>query len=350
MEKLIMYAASLSRRKKLGLMLVVIMAPVLAFAWDHMFRHGEGALAEKSGIMQMKGFVPDPEIATVGDSVEGAGSPGASWAGEILSLGNLPIQPQREGTLVEWKVRIGDRVREGDVLAKLSAPPLMPDLTRMLAEQASMLAEARAGAETTKVYAQKNNQQLANLLNAIGIATQDSQAILSGNSLALPTAKVAVEQAQKAADAMRQNIRSFLDQTIAAHLRTVSNAVTVSAFRAGSFNRMYGQIDPQNQYTYEAALLKLIEALRDPGAVPFEEAEQYFVSAVRLANTTVDSTDVMDIKPMMRMDQNEYLEMASKYREMEAEAAMKATEYKLMSVEQTKMYAQDRKMIDEQIA
>ncbi|MDO8558696.1 MAG: hypothetical protein Q7S09_05990, partial [bacterium] len=136
----------------------------------------------------------------------------------------------------------------------------------------------------------------------------------------------------------------------AAHLRTVSNAVTVSAFRAGSFNRMYGQIDPQNQYTYEAALLNLIEALRDPGAVPFEETEQYFVSAVRLANTTIDSPDIMDIKPMMRMDQNEYLEMASKYREMEAEAAMKATEYKLMSVEQTKMYAQDRKMIDEQIA
>ena len=34
---------------------------------------------------------------------------GISWPGEIVSLGNIEIQPQREGTITEWKVNIGQK-------------------------------------------------------------------------------------------------------------------------------------------------------------------------------------------------------------------------------------------------
>ena len=56
-----------------------------------------------------------------------------SWPGEVVSLGEIEIQPQREGTIVEWLVHIGERVSAGQAVARLSAPPAMPELTAMLA-------------------------------------------------------------------------------------------------------------------------------------------------------------------------------------------------------------------------
>ena len=82
---------------------------------------------------------------------------GTSWPGEIISSGDVEVQPQREGTIVEWKVKIGQKVSQGQVLARLSAPPATPELTRTLAEQAQSLTRAKANAEAQATFVEKIN-------------------------------------------------------------------------------------------------------------------------------------------------------------------------------------------------
>ncbi len=85
-------------------------------------------------------------IGTTSDDV------GTSWPGEIISAGDVEVQPAREGTIVEWKAKIGQRVTQGQVLARLSAPPATPELTRTLAEQAQNLTRARAQAQAQATF------------------------------------------------------------------------------------------------------------------------------------------------------------------------------------------------------
>ena len=95
-------------------------------------------------------------VETVGaNGVKDGATLGTSWPGEIVSLGDVEIQPVREGTIVEWFVNVGQKVRRGQAIARLSAPPAMPEITQMVAEQAKMVAEAHAEATAMENYATK---------------------------------------------------------------------------------------------------------------------------------------------------------------------------------------------------
>src|SRR3989338_4941121 len=50
-------------------------------------------------------------IETAGENqIEGAEDIGISWPGEIISLGDIEVQPQREGAIVEWKATMEQKV------------------------------------------------------------------------------------------------------------------------------------------------------------------------------------------------------------------------------------------------
>ena len=64
----------------------------------------------------------DSIVAVVGaedSSIIGNTKSNNSWSGEIISLNNLQVQPDREGTISQWYVRIGERVYAGQVMGKL---------------------------------------------------------------------------------------------------------------------------------------------------------------------------------------------------------------------------------------
>ncbi|MBI5152883.1 MAG: HlyD family efflux transporter periplasmic adaptor subunit [Parcubacteria group bacterium] len=265
-----------------------------------------------------------------------------SWPGEVISYGNVPIQPQRDGTIIEWRVKIGERVEAGEVLALLSAPPAMPELVQMLAEQAEGRARMRAQAAATKRFTELNNEQLSVLLQTVETTTNGSQSatlVKSGNS---GTARAAVEQVRGVATTMRHNLRTALEQTLSKHAKIVGNVNIISFFNSTSFNRMYGAGDQQNQNIYGLLFMQLVQELKNPDALPVDIASRYFSSFARLANTSIGE-DLVDIREMATEDQEKFFDMLAKYREAEAMVTMKEAEYGLE-------YAEQKKEIQEKIA
>ena len=301
----------------------------------------DGALAEDEAIEEAtedQGSLVD----IVGDERLAGSSSGNSWAGSIISLGTTPVQPAREGSIVSWMVKIGDRVYVGQPIAKLSEPPAMPDLTNMLATEAKMLAEKRAALETTKKFVVQNNAQLKTQLIGLEQSSKDSNTLLSSN--------VSIDQAKAAVLAMRGEIRAFLDQMVSEHVNTITNTHVASLYRGGSIYTSYGVLDQETRNTTDTNLYLLIAALKDPKALPLDEATQYLSAAVRMAHSSVYAEGVEDIRPMMKGDQEEFLDMVSKFKDAEADVSMKATEYENMNLEQKRMLVTDRKMIEEKIA
>ncbi|MDO8572595.1 MAG: hypothetical protein Q7S11_02365 [bacterium] len=244
-------------------------------------------------------------VATVGAEIAtGTESPGSSWSGEIVSLGNIPIQPQREGTIVEWRVKIGQWVNEGQTLGKLSPPPATPELISMLADKAELLARARAQATTTEIFTEKTIEQLKTLSSSF---EKEASGVQIKNTVS----------------AQKQNVRVFIDQILFKHGSVASNATTPSSFRFGSLNRQYGQLDQSNQNAYELAFMRLAKELNNPDVFPFDSAREYLAVAVRLANTTQESSEITDIRTMMREDQEKFLTML-------AEITTTEIEYKTM--------------------
>lgn len=102
-------------------------------------------------------------VETIGqDSVDGE-QPGASWPGEIVSAGDVQIQPTREGTVAEWKVSIGQTVQRGEVIGRMFAPASSPEFTVTLAEASKALAGARAELEAQVAFSDVRKNQLATL-------------------------------------------------------------------------------------------------------------------------------------------------------------------------------------------
>src|SRR3989344_9079563 len=95
----------------------------------------------------------DAMVAVVGaedSSIIGNTKSNNSWSGEIISLNNLQVQPDREGTISQWYVHIGERVKVGQVIGKLSRPPQTPEMISMLSEKSQMLSESRTNVEALR--------------------------------------------------------------------------------------------------------------------------------------------------------------------------------------------------------
>lgn len=300
--------------------IIVIIISMVVFLGNGMIDE-RNMQASVSGSVQDSGASSDMlGIATVGgETVMGTETVGSSWPGKIVSLGNIPVQPQREGTLVDWRVKIGQWVNEGQVLGKLSAPPAMPELTAMLAEKAEMLARAQASASTTEIFTGKTIAQLKTLLASY--EKTDSTA-----------------KNKDVVTLQKQNLRVFIEQTLFKHGSMVSSATNPYYFRFGSLNKQYGQLDQSNQNAYELAFMKLAVALREPETFPFELAREYFVVAVLLANTTVESSEPTDIRMTMRDDYEKFLTMFS-------EITMKGVEYDTMGRDIQEKIADNERML-----
>jgi multidrug efflux pump subunit AcrA (membrane-fusion protein) len=113
---------------------------------------------------------------TVGSETE-AFATFASWPGEIISPNDAEVQPPREGMIISWDVTIGEYIKAGQILGRLSAAPLTPELAKTLADQTESLTRARAGAnrrtffdtqsEITSIGLSSFPKKIANILYGI---------------------------------------------------------------------------------------------------------------------------------------------------------------------------------------
>lgn len=260
------------------------------------------------------------------------GKVGNSWPAEIISNQISQVQPQREGIISDWRVRIGESVYQGQVLGKISAPPGTPELISMLSEQTESLAMAKATAEATNDYTNKEQIRLNGLEESLSGDIEKSDQVFG----ALQSMRENVRVKQNA-------LRSLIERSLANHVSMITNFTDWRYVRSGGLNRgLYGVYNQNIQNSYENALLILAEKLKIQIDTPIIEAQDYFQLAVQLANNS--GMDAVDFKTDVAMDQEDFLDFLSEYKEAQAEVADKETEYKLMIREQGAILEKEKAM------
>jgi multidrug efflux pump subunit AcrA (membrane-fusion protein) len=261
-------------------------------------------------------------------------TPRNSWPGEIISSGLSQVQPQREGVITSWRVRIGDTVASGETLGTISAPPKTPELIAMLAEKTESMTRAKAQATIADEFAATERGRIESLKKSLeGTTASNSN-----------TTFAALELLRKTQENKLMALRSFIERAISNHVLTVTNYTDWRIVRYGGVNKQYGILNPVIQSSYETSLLKLISELKDEKNTPIESAKDYFGLAVRLANSSGDNELTNGFKTTAADDQKDFFEFLSEYREAEAELADKETEYKIMISEKGSMIEKDRTM------
>lgn len=261
-----------------------------------------------------------------------------SWPGEIISSEISQIQPQREGVVTSWRVRIGDSVSAGEVLGKISAAPATPELIKMLAEQAEMAARTKSQATIADNFSVKERARLEALKNSIS-GSAASTTDLSFSVLNAMREKLASKDAV---------VRSFLERTLRRHATILDRNRTTSwqYFMFINLNRKFGIIDPNIQGEFESAFAILGEKLKKQTDLPIEESQKYFSLLTKLANSSMDDADpdISGFKTAAAEDQKEFLDVLFDYRMAQAEVADKETEYKIMISEGNATAEKERSM------
>lgn len=327
----------------------------------------------------------DPSVAPVErtllaiERVESAqwdagGQPGDSWPGDIISWGDVEIQPTREGAIVEWLVGVGKRVQRGQPIARLSAPPAMPELTGMLAEQSKMRTEARADAQAMATYAQKNAAQLRTFRASLeqkksAVGTILGEGASSQQAQVTEAARTAWERARDQANAQQVRIRAIVEQSLIQEFPHIAEQPKdpFAFYRAKggwtlTFMPGIGTKNDQTQRAFRDAGWKLLEELDRSPTITEATASAYFVAAKNLASASMTSDELTlaalaELQAMIAEDRQMFLEAMQEFREAQTEAAMKETdwlmrktEYGMGRVDQNAELAEQMKEIDEQIA
>lgn len=247
-------------------------------------------------------------VATVGEEeslIVGNSMSNNSWPGEIISLSNLQVQPDREGTISQWSVRIGEKVRAGQVLGKLSRPPQMPDAIMALSEKSQMLGEARTSVEALRTYTTKRIVQL-NQLRTDGENNNSTSLISSKKKLAQVVLRGSIS-----------SIFSMLyGQSSIPPLTSVPKLQLKSAF---------GAIDSSSRNQFTDILLSALTDLKDTSIVPEKSGLLYFDSAIKLANASMPDGEMFTeanldtLKQMLIKDQSEFITVLGEIKSMGAD-------------------------------
>ncbi len=320
----------------IGIALILTLSAILGLTF---FPHSNATLTQNSNFEGAGTLASASSVGTAGyEGLVNVPVMDNSWPGEIISSDVAQIQPQREGVITNWNVRIGDVVQEGDVLGKISAPPATPELVVMLAEKAEGLARARAQARASDEFAVKEQKRFDAMNDALG------NKAASNVNLSL-----AILNSMRETVVVRHDIlRSFVERALARHVVLLSSFFDWRQFRFGGLNKQYGSLNRNMQNAYEVSLVTLIQKLKDSFELPIAEAQNYFSLLAQLANNSstsdLDSESVNDFKMSSVDDQKEFLDLLGEYRMAQAELADKETEYKLMISEQGAMIAKERSM------
>lgn len=242
----------------------------------------------------------------------------ASWPGEIISPNDADVQPPREGTIVSWNVTIGEYVNAGEVLGRLSAAPLTPELATTLAERAAEVAQAKSKLASTQSFVGQSKTQLTTF------TTND-------------TAQRAIDEAKQAANAAGETAKSVLRQSVVQEFSEFSgNNRDILSSKDSAFSTIlpwwFGVTNSSLRDKYVMATVKTVTALeKDP--VPQQEGLAYFLAATQLAAASISSgegftqTQLNDLRELISEHQASFNEAVEKYREALLTVSEKEKEY-----------------------
>jgi multidrug efflux pump subunit AcrA (membrane-fusion protein) len=312
--------------------LIVVLGTVASFSYIKTSAKAENPSSATSQAAQ--GGV---EVARYGSSTEGYAESGNSWPGEIVSLGNLPVQPPRDGTIASWRVHIGEKVYAGQTIGNLSRAPSNPDNVAMLAEQSSMLAMAQVKNDSEQAYAEKRLKQLEELRATIVTAQTQTATIVSGDdaSAAVPSV-VSIKRA-----AVRATLRGAIADT---YPMLSGNPTLPSRWTDIALRSAIGAQSSGLRNSFQSVMYRVMNDLNSSTIVPIDSGMAFFDFAIRLADASIadesfSGADISGLKTQLHQDQAMFLASVNEMKEAE-----------LMSIDKTKDYTERLREIDNEIA
>lgn len=288
--------------------------------------------------------ISDVEIAIAGatSSVDTSGVEN-SWPGELISLGSIPVQPAREGTIASWNVHVGQRVAAGEVLGTLSVPSAMPDTVAMLADEQKMVSMARVSAEAKRVYTKGRILQLEEL-RANAERSQSASQILLGGSI--PIVQTTGGANISMIEAKKQTLRAMLRGTLATTYPMLSGNGTLPArWTAVALKDPIGAQNVSLRDGFPSILFAAITDIDTLDKLPIASGLAYFDLTIKLADasipngSTLTEAGLLELKAMLHKDQELFIMAVDKLRETQ-----------LMAVDTEKMSYEQVRMIDNDIA
>lgn len=355
-----------------GVLVLGSLATIVAFE-KGVFSKTDKASETSSGVKSAT--VTAVAIETVGGAeLADSEAVGSSWPGELISAGDVEVQPQREGSIVEWKVKIGQKVTQGQVLARLSAPAISPDLTRTLAEQAQNLARAKAQATATATFAEKNKQQLESLRVQIvssGKQISDSLSDSSGSdrSKSLATLEASASASNKDVELKTQTVKDYSTQAVRKVFAGFTNYSSdpITTYKQSSQNFYFylrSGLGGQNGATQTDFTRELIDTLKaisnDTESIGqqtlrfLQSADSVVASSYQVEGSsdtlTVLRTTVSAERASLSEKISDLSEAKTESAKIQSELASKRTEFSLTAANTSKETAEKLKEIDEKVA
>ena len=306
-------------------------------------------------------------VETASDGGTGAlGSSSISWSGEILSNADVQIHPSREGQIAQWNVRLGQVVRQGQVLGRLTPPPASIELASAMAERTQALIIARAQSEATATLVQESKNQLAILQESLtrsrdaALALADSEVVrdiqtsegaanelaseLTVKEAAIAAAQAELEEAQSLLSFKWQSTRSAFERLafgFSGKLSPYGSAPATSdqadstSFR--QFSSSIGFLDTSSRNEYITALVQYLEALEDPQSLPNDAAIAYIEAARSLLNSSLsltgDSSEIDALRVVLNADEAVMLTALKDYQAAEATVTVREADVARISAE-----------------
>lgn len=226
------------------------------------------------------GAVSEIEVATVGATSSSDTSIISSWPAELVSLGNVPVQPPREGTIASWNVHIGQYVRAGQSLGTLSKPPSTPDVIAMLVEKSKELSEMRVHESSTRIYAEERIQQLTQLRTTLEASAKQKITLLNGTS-SNTTSLVESKKVQARAILKAAVVKTYVLMSGNSSLPTTHEGLILKY--------PIGIQAPSMRNNFAPIFFAVMSDLNDQSAFPSESGLAYFEVAGALLNASIPS-------------------------------------------------------------
>jgi multidrug efflux pump subunit AcrA (membrane-fusion protein) len=266
----------------------------------------------------------DSIVSVVGaenSSIIGNTKTNNSWSGEIISLSNLQVQPDREGTISEWYVRIGERVGAGQVIGKLSRPPQTPEMVSMLSEKSQMASESRTTFEALRTYTEKRIVQLKQLRVDTEKSNKQKIDLLGSNTGVNDNLLSSIASKKK----MTQVVLQGSITKVFPMMYGQNSIPPLSSIFVIQMKPMVGVLNQNLRNNFSSILVGALSDLKDINLVPEKSGLLYFDAAIKLANTsiadgeTLTEADLTELKTMLIEDQSEFITMLGEIKSMELE-------------------------------
>lgn len=306
---------------------------------------GGAVYAERSGSQNVTTTTDsDVAIPTIEVAVAGATSTtdmsgaGNSWPGELVSLGSVPVQPGREGTIATWNVHIGQQVVAGEVLGALSKSPQMPDTIAMVAEKSGDATMSRANVEAKRTYVAERIKELTALRANTEQSLSASQTLLGGSTgngtgLTMVTAK-------------KEVVRAILRSTLAKTYPILSGSATFPAkWNSITLIAPIGAQHSALRDQFASVVFSVKTDLDTSGKYPVESGLAYYDLMIKLADaslpdgTSLTDASLVELKTMLHEGQEAFIMAVDEEKKTE-----------LMAVDTNKSAFEQLREIDNEIA